>query len=68
MMARSRDLPIRARVETVNEKATFRDSFERRRCLIPADGFYEWERKEKGKLPHYIYAADGSHSVGRTRG
>ena len=37
-----------------------RDSFERRRCLIPADGFYEWERKEKGKLPHYIYAADGS--------
>ena len=58
----------RARVETVNEKATFRDSFERRRCLIPADGFYEWERKEKGKLPHYIYAADGSHSVGGTRG
>ena len=51
---------INARVETVNEKATFRDSFERRRCLIPADGFYEWERKAKGKLPHYIYAADGS--------
>ena len=43
---------INARIETVNEKATFRDSFERRRCLIPADGFYEWERKEKGKLPH----------------
>ena len=51
---------INARVETVNEKATFRDSFERRRCLIPADGFYEWERKAKGKLPHYIYATDGS--------
>ncbi len=51
---------INARVETAAEKASFRDSFSRRRCLIPADGFYEWERKEKGKLPHYIYAADGS--------
>jgi len=38
----------------------FRDSFERRRCLIPADGFYEWERKAKGKLPHYIHGSDGN--------
>jgi putative SOS response-associated peptidase YedK len=51
---------INARVETAAEKPTFRDSFARRRCLIPVDGFYEWERKVKGKLPHYIYAPDGS--------
>lgn len=54
MAARS----INARMETVAEKPAFRDSFRARRCLIPADGFYEWERKPKGKLPHFIYAAD----------
>ena len=49
---------INARAETVAEKPTFRDSFAKRRCLIPADGFYEWERLPKGKLPHYIYRGD----------
>lgn len=51
---------INARVETAADKASFKDSFARRRCIIPADGFYEWERKVKGKLPHFIFAADGS--------
>lgn len=46
---------INARVETVAEKPAFRDSFAARRCIIPADGFYEWESKERGKLPHYFY-------------
>jgi putative SOS response-associated peptidase YedK len=50
---------INARVETVADKATFRESFATRRCLIPADGFYEWQVRPKGKLPFYIYAADG---------
>jgi putative SOS response-associated peptidase YedK len=50
---------INARVETVAEKSSFSESFERRRCLIPADGFYEWEVKPKGKLPHFIYGANG---------
>jgi putative SOS response-associated peptidase YedK len=50
---------INARSETVAVKPAFRDSFARRRCLIPADGFYEWKRLPKGKLPHYIYRADG---------
>lgn len=49
---------INARAETVAEKPAFRDSLAKRRCLIPADGFYEWKRLPKGKLPHYIYRAD----------
>ena len=48
---------INARMETVAERLAFRDSFRERRCLIPADGFYEWQPRPKGKLPHYIYAA-----------
>jgi putative SOS response-associated peptidase YedK len=50
---------INARSETAADKPMFRSSFTKRRCLIPIDGFYEWERKVKGKLPHYIYGADG---------
>lgn len=52
-------MQINARLETVAGKAMFRDSFSRRRCLIPADGFYEWEPKDRGRTPHWIYRADG---------
>jgi putative SOS response-associated peptidase YedK len=51
---------INARSETAADKPMFRSSFVKRRCLIPIDGFYEWERTTKGKLPHYIYSDDGS--------
>ena len=51
---------INARAESVAEKAMFRESFSRRRCIIPADGFFEWQQMERGKLPHYIYLRDGS--------
>jgi putative SOS response-associated peptidase YedK len=51
---------INARIETATEKPMFKDSFAKRRCLIPVDGFYEWERKQKGKLPHYIHATNGA--------
>lgn len=44
-----------ARAETVHEKPSFRTSYARHRCLIPASGFYEWQ----GKQPYYIHPADG---------
>jgi putative SOS response-associated peptidase YedK len=49
---------INARIETAAEKPAFRDSFTARRCIIPAEGFYEWEPKDRGKLPHYFFAPD----------
>ncbi|NQV05846.1 SOS response-associated peptidase [bacterium] len=52
---------INARSETVVEKPAFRDAFVSKRCIIPADGFYEWQRiEDKGKLPHFIHAGDRS--------
>ena len=55
----TKSLNINARVETAATTPAFRDSFSRKRCLIPADGFYEWEPKEAGRRPHWIYRADG---------
>jgi putative SOS response-associated peptidase YedK len=49
---------INARGETVSEKPSFRAAFKRRRCLIPADGFYEWQRTEGKKQPYYFYLAE----------
>ena len=51
---------INARSETVLEKPAFRESFERRRCLIPADGFYEWKRTGKLKQPFHFGMKDDS--------
>jgi len=50
---------INARAETVREKPSFRSAFKRHRCLIPANGFYEWQRLERGKQPYYIRMRDG---------
>ena len=50
---------INARAETVANRPAFRDSFRRKRCLIPADGFYEWELRNGRKVPHWIFRADG---------
>jgi putative SOS response-associated peptidase YedK len=50
-----------ARIETVTEKAAFRDAVRRRRCLLPADGWYEWARLPDGRrVPHFLSRTDGS--------
>ena len=51
---------INARAETVSEKPSFRSAFKKRRCLILADGFYEWQKTDNGKQPYHIKMADGS--------
>jgi putative SOS response-associated peptidase YedK len=50
---------INARAETVREKPAFRSAFGRRRCLVPASGFFEWQKAGKSKVPHWIHPADG---------
>lgn len=50
---------INARAETVTEKASFRNAFKKRRCLVVADGFYEWQPAGDGKRPVYIRLKSG---------
>jgi putative SOS response-associated peptidase YedK len=54
---------INARAETVDSKPSFRQAFARRRCLLPADGFYEWQPVTEGgrarKQPYFIHRGDG---------
>ncbi len=52
-------LLINARAETVHEKPAFRNAIKRRRCLIPADGYYEWHGSEQRKRPYFIHRRDG---------
>jgi putative SOS response-associated peptidase YedK len=54
--------PINARIEGVASSRMFGDAFARRRCLLPADGFYEWQDRGEGrrKQPFHLAAADGS--------
>jgi putative SOS response-associated peptidase YedK len=50
---------INAKAETVNEKISFKSSFEKRRCLVPADGFYEWKKLgKKTKVPYRFTMAN----------
>jgi putative SOS response-associated peptidase YedK len=46
---------INARSETVTEKPAFKNAAARRRCLVPADGYYEWERVDGRKVPHFLH-------------
>ena len=51
---------INARSETIEDKPSFSESFQRRRCLIPADGFYEWERSGRIAQPYFFHIRDES--------
>ncbi|MEX2048390.1 MAG: SOS response-associated peptidase [Gemmatimonadota bacterium] len=46
---------VNARSESVMEKPSFREAFERRRCLVPADGFYEWRCAGSERIPHWFF-------------
>jgi len=50
---------INARAETISEKPSFREAFQKRRCLVPADGFWEWETIGKKKIPWKFARPDG---------
>lgn len=50
---------LNARVETIDSGAMFRDAFKRRRCIVPASGFFEWKGPKTDRVPHYFSAADG---------
>ncbi|MFD3003846.1 SOS response-associated peptidase [Pontibacter toksunensis] len=49
---------INARAETLTEKPSFRNLFKSKRCLVPADGFFEWQVTPQGKVPHRILLLD----------
>ncbi len=49
---------INARAETVAEKPAYRNAFKHRRCVVLADGFYEWQREGSAKIPYFITTAD----------
>jgi putative SOS response-associated peptidase YedK len=53
-------LLINARAETVTEKPAFKNAIRRRRCLIPADGYYEWQASGQRKRPFFIRRQDGN--------
>ncbi len=51
---------INARAETVANSKTYKSSFESRRCLVIADGFYEWKKQDRIKIPLYIHLKSGN--------
>ncbi|HEV8696649.1 MAG TPA: SOS response-associated peptidase [Candidatus Limnocylindrales bacterium] len=50
---------INARAETITSSPAFRDAFDRRRCIVPVDSFYEWKREGSVRQPYRVVAADG---------
>lgn len=58
--ARSTYATFNARAETVATAPAFRAAYRRRRCVVPADGWYEWQTRDGAKRPWYLYRADGA--------
>lgn len=50
---------INARAETVHQRPAFRDAFKKRRCIVPADGFYEWSGPKGSRQPLWLHRPDG---------
>jgi putative SOS response-associated peptidase YedK len=57
--ARIASRTFNARAESIATMPAFRDSFRRKRCLVPVDGFYEWRRQDGVRQPYRIFRADG---------
>jgi putative SOS response-associated peptidase YedK len=56
--------PINARCETLRDKPFFRTAFQQRRCLVPANGFYEWVMSSGKKIPHYFFQEESLFAFG----
>jgi hypothetical protein len=57
---------INAKAEWIENRPDFRDAFQRRRCIVPVDNFYEWARTANGKQPYAVaLAGRGAHGLGR---
>ena len=55
----NKQMVINSRIETINSKLLFKDSFLKRKCIIPANGYFEWSQKEGEKKPYLIQLGDG---------
>lgn len=50
---------INARSETIGSKPAFRQAFQQKRCIVPADGFFEWKKEGKSRIPYFFQRKDG---------
>ena len=55
----NKQIVINSRIETINSKLLFKDSFLKRKCIIPSNGYFEWSQKEGEKKPYLIKLGDG---------
>ena len=55
----NKQIIINSRIETINSKLLFKDSFLKRKCIIPANGYFEWSQNEGEKKPYFIQLGDG---------
>ena len=55
----NKQIVINSRIETINSKLLFKDSFLKRKCIIPANGYYEWSNSGDEKKPYFVKLGDG---------
>jgi putative SOS response-associated peptidase YedK len=54
---------INARSETITDKPSFKAAAARRRCIVPADGYFEWEKRDGAKVPHFLHPEDDNQDL-----